>query len=182
MVLTSFNTSTLNVSNYIVNISSTEIYDHLYGNTFSYVIYCIVLGLILFVGPLLCLSIVLYERFGGDRQKRTIMNRLTSIIFTNIAFQSVIWSILRIVRDVFGLLPPHIFRIVTFVPQICVMSTLLFVTELTVFRFLYVVVWRRMKTIEDDFFEVVLTLSTLLIAAFFILSKYTFGDESYDIG
>ena len=154
----------------------------MYENNPSYTLYYIVLVVILVVGPLICFPIVLYERYGGDRQKRTIINRLSSLIFTNIALQSCIWSILRIIRDIFGLLPSHITNIIALFSHTIRISTLLFITELTIFRFLYIVVWRRMKTIEDNFWDFVLTISTLLVSVYFTLSIRLCGSHTYDMG
>ena len=168
-------TQTLNVTNLEMSTSSVKMYEYMYDSHLSYLIYCSAIVLILVVGPLLCLTIVLYERYGGDRQKRTIINRLCSLIFTNIALQSCIWSILRIMRDMFGLLPAHITKPVALISGIVKLSTLFFVTELTLFRFLYIVVWRRMKTIEDNFWDFVLTISTYLVALYFVLTLNLFG-------
>ena len=171
----------LKVSHPEMNNSPINIYEYMYGDHHSYIIYYSAIVLILVAGPSLCLTIVLYERFGGDRQKRTIINRLCSLIFTNIAIQSCIWSILRIMRDMFGLLPAHIINVVGLFSMIVENSTLFFVTELTLFRFLYIVVWRRMKTIEDDFWNVVLTASTYLIAIWMALAFHLCVGPRYDL-
>ena len=154
----------------------------MYDNHTSHMLYYSVLVSILVLGPLLCLMIVLYERYGGDRQKRTIINRLSSLIFTNIALQSCICSILRIMRDNFGVLPSHITNNIGLISQTLRMSSLLFFTELTIFRFLYIVVWKRMKAIQDDFWDLVLTSSTFLMAMYFSLSLHLCGDQTYDMG
>jgi len=78
-------------------------------------------------------------------------------------------------RDMFGLLPAHITKPVALISGIVKLSTLFFVTELTLFRFLYIVVWRRMKTIEDNFWDFVLTISTYLVALYFVLTLNLFG-------
>ena len=171
-----------NISNSEMDTSVIKIYEYMYDNQLSYILYYGVLILILVVGPLLCFTIVNYERFGADRQKRTIINRLCSLIFTNIALQSCIWSMLRIMRDMFGLLPPHITKTVALISNTVEMSTLFFVTELTIFRFLYIVVWRRMKTIEDDFWNFVLTISTFVVAVNFVIALHLCGDHTYDMG
>ena len=182
MAAYSESTQTSNFTDPERNNSSPKIYEYMYDDHVSYIIYYCVLILILVVGPLLCFPIVLYERYGGDRQKRTIINRLCSLIFTNIAFQSCNWSMLRIMRDIFGLLPTHITNIVALISNTVELSSLLFVTELTMFRFLYIVVWRRMKTIEDDFWNFVLTMSTFLVALFFSLSVHICGGQTYGMG
>ena len=182
MASESENIQTLNTSIPARNISSITIYEYMYGDDISYAIYYSALVLILVVGPVLCLTIVLYEHYGGDRQKRTIINRLASLIFTNIALQSCIWSILRIMRDMFGLLPTNMTTVAAMFAVTVQISSLFFVTELTIFRFLYIVVWRRMKTIEDDFWNFVLTVSTALVSVYYVLAFYICGDKNYDMG
>lgn len=174
----------MNISSEIDELSSTSIflYEYLYGNVSSRICYYAVIALILFLAPLLCTSIVLYEHFGADRQKRTIINRLSSQFFINIAIQSIIWSIMRILRDVLGLLPTHLITPVIVVSNTMKLSSVLFLTELTVVRFLYIVVWKRMKLINDAFWNAVLMISTYLVAIFLALSVVLGRDHSYDMG
>ena len=87
-----------------INMNSTDLYEYMYGANCPHTMYYVVLVLIFILGPVLCIPIVLYEMYGGDRQKRTIINQLFSRVFLNIAIQSCIWSIIRLLRDVFGLL------------------------------------------------------------------------------
>ena len=155
--------------------TSNTIYEYLYGDVVPRISYYIVLVLILFVGTLLSISIVLYEHFGADSQKRTIINRLCSLIFSNIAINSCVWSVLRILRDIFGLLPTYITTWALFVLKTLNMSSVLFATELIIFRFLYIVIWKRMKTINDEFWIRVLAMSTYLIASLHCLASFLLG-------
>ena len=124
----------------------------------------------------------MYEQFGGDRQKRTILNRLSSLVFGNIVIQSMIWSILRILRDLFGLLPTHLITPVMVASHSIRLSTLFFITEITVLRFMYIVVWKRMRTIDDGFWNIVLAISTYLVAIILGLSVCLGRDHTYDLG
>ena len=94
-------------STYIM-ASTVLVYEYVYGDTFSHIFYIVALILILTVGPLACIALVIYERFGADSQKRTIINRLSFHMFLRIALQTIIWSVLRISRDVYGPLPSHL--------------------------------------------------------------------------
>ena len=161
-----------------VNSSSIHVYEYLYSDVFAHVMYYVVLVTVLIFGPLLCIPIVLYETFGGDRQKRTIINRLSSFIFSGIALQSCIWSILRILRDIFGLFYDHQITPVIIVSQAIALSNLYLLTEITILRFLYIVVWKRMKMINDEFWNVILTVSTNLMVTYFAASAHLCGDNS----
>ena len=155
--------------------TSNIIYGYLYGDVVPRISYYVVLALILFMGTLISIAIVLYEHFGADSQKRTIINRLCSLIFSNIAINSCIWTILRILRDILGLLPTPITTWAFFVYKTISVSTILFATELTIFRFLYIVIWKRMKTINDEFWIRVLAMSTYFIASYVCLGTFLLG-------
>ena len=136
--------------------------------------------LILLVGPFLSITIVFYEYFGSDRQKRTILNRLSSHIFLNIAINSFIWSIIRILRDILGLLNYSFITPVALFSAGIWISSSFFLTELTVTRFLYIVIWKRLKAINDDFWNCVLLLSNILVAIYFCIGIHLFGYHGYD--
>ena len=162
--------------------SSEILYEYLYGDSFSRIIYYFGIAIVLLLGPLSCTAIVLYERFGADSQKRTIINRLSSLFFTNIAIQSIIWSILRILRDSLGLLPTHLITPVILVSHSIKLSTMLFITEITVLRFMYIVVWKRMRTLNDDFWGIVLAISTYLVAIYLAISVFLTRNNTYNMG
>ena len=157
------------------------IYEYLYKANFaSSVFYYILLLIILIFGPFLCVTIVVYENFGSDRQKRTIINRLSSHVFSNIAINSFIWSILRIIRDNVGLLSHSLTASINSLSAVVWISSTFFITELVIFRFLYIVVWRRMKEINDEFWHYILLLSNILISITFAVGNYLCGHTGYD--
>ena len=92
-----------NVGLYTLSILKALFRRYLTYNFATILFYYVLLLIILIIGPFLCVTIVLYENFGSDRQKRTIINRLSSHAFLNIAISSFIWSIIRIIRDNVGL-------------------------------------------------------------------------------
>ena len=87
------------------SIDQSVIYDYIYGDFPSRVSYYIVIFLIVTVGSFLSLTIVIYESFGADPMKRTIISRLHSLIFSNLVITFWIWGLFRILRDLYGLLP-----------------------------------------------------------------------------
>ena len=154
---------------------SNAIYEYLYGDVTSYIMYYAVIVVSVIVVPLLCISIVLYERFGADTQKRTILNRILSFILLNVTILSLFWGVLRIVRDSIGLLPSGSVTWLFFFWKSIGHSTLLFASELAIFRFLFIVVWKRMKAINDEFWMCVLAMSTYVIAFYTLLTEYLIG-------
>ena len=161
---------------------SNYIYEYLYGDIVSKICYYIVLASLLTVGPLLSSTVVFYEHFGADSQKRTILNRIFSAIFINISLGSFIFSILRILRDIYGLLPAYLVTWAIYCVKEIRFSGVLFVTELTCFRFLYIVVWKRMKTINDEFWMRFVAISTYLIALHLVLPAYLSVEGIFEVG
>ena len=157
------------------------IYEYVYGHVVLKICYFVVRVVILTVGPFLSSTIVYYEHYGADSQKRTILNRLCSVIYINIALHSVIYSILRILRDIFGLLPSGLVTPVILFLQELRFSGVLFATELACFRFLYIVIWKRMKVINDEFWMRVLSMSTHLICTYMCLIIYLLRGGVYEV-
>ena len=151
-----------NDTNY-VNNSAIMLYEHIYGTTERKILLYISLFLVYVVGPLLALGIVLYENFGSDRQKRTIVNRLLSFGVGNIAVYCVLSGTFRVIRDVCGLLDYRMMVWINSFTLIFKLSGVFFYTEMTICRFLFIVVWKRIKVMDDDFFMRVLGLSTYTI-------------------
>ena len=179
-------TESVNITNSSLRSEEVEkitiaIYEYLYKANFaSSLFYYILLLIILIFGPFLCVTIVVYENFGSDRQKRTIINRLSSHVFSNIAINSFIWSILRIIRDNVGLLSHSLAASINSISAVVWISSTFFITELVIFRFLYIVVWRRMKEINDEFWHYILLLSNILISITFAVGNYLCGHTGYD--
>ena len=168
--------------NVALDDAAVAIYRHIYGSSVAQVCYPLLISLPLVVGPLLCVPIVLYEIYGADPQKRTIMNRLLSFVISNIAISEFAWSVIRIIRHASGLLPFEFTEWVFVLRYWLMLTAILCYNQLTIFRFLYVVVWKRMKVINDQFWITVLGMSTYLIAFHSCVSTYLYGfDATYGI-
>ena len=159
---------------------SNEIYNYVYGDLGFRISYYLVLCIVVLFGPLLSMTMVLFERFGAYSQKRTIINRLCSVVFINVSIRSFTWSTLRILRDNFGLLTSKFFDPLSIIVLLLDLSTPVFFTEITVVRFLYIVVWRRMKVVNDEFWTTVLSKSTYLIIFYISLMCYVLGGPRPD--
>ena len=179
-------TESVNIANSSLRSEEMEkitiaIYEYLYKSNFACSLsYYVLLLIILIFGPFLCVTIVVYENFGSDRQKRTIINRLSSHVFSNIAINSFIWSILRIIRDNVGLLSHSLAASINSISAVVWISSTFFITELIIFRFLYIVVWRRMKEINDEFWHYILLLSNIFVSISFAVGNYLCGHTGYD--
>ena len=150
-------------------------YNYLYGNLEGKPALYTSLFLRMIVGPALIIGIILYENLGGDRQKRTIMNRLLSWMLTNLALFSILNGVLRIVRDCYGLIPFDIMLWCNFALTFLKVNLVVFYNVLSIVRYLYIVVWKRIKVIDDDFWCVLSVLSTIFVSA--ALSGYFFMSE-----
>jgi hypothetical protein len=107
--------------------------------------------------------------FGGDSQKRTIINMLLSAALWNVAMIGVILGILRVTRDILGLLDfPYVVIVILFLNRTFKYALFFFYTLLTITRYLFIVVWKRMRGVEDKFWYAYLTTSTYLISLFIV--------------
>ena len=100
------------------------------------------------------------------------MNRLLSCILINITIECVVRGILRVARDCYGLLPFDIMLWYNLFSIWLQTNAALFYIELSIVRYLYIVIWKRMREINDDFWYAFLVSSTILVS--FALSSYLF--------
>ena len=117
------------------------LYDYLYNDTGGKIILYFNIVLTSFIGPGLMVGIVAFEMFGGDSQKRTIMNRLLSAMLINAAILSIFYGICRITRDAVGPLDYTTAMFFRISGSFFRLAAYFFYNALTVFRFLFIVVW-----------------------------------------
>ena len=141
-----------------------EYHDYLYGSIPSKVGLYLAHFVISFIGPMLSVGIVLYENFGGDRQKRNIMNQLLSGFIVTCFVPNTIFSICKICFDLFGLIEERTMLILVGFCYFVFMNGFGYLNELTILRFMYIVKWRRIKVINDQFWFQVLFMSNALVA------------------
>ena len=162
----------------VLDENSELFYSHLYGTAEEKVILYVTLFHTSVIGPILCFGIVLFEMFGGDSQKRTIVNMILSATLCNLGIVGVIMGILRGMRDIFGLLEFQDFVAGVLILQgFFKVSLFIFYTLLTITRYLFIVVWKRMRGVEDKFWGAFLTSATylmsLLMVCFTICGGFT---------
>jgi hypothetical protein len=81
----------------------------------------------------------------------------------------LISGILRVTRDILGLLDfPYVVIVILLLQRTFKFALFIFYTLLTVTRYLFIVVWKRMRGVEDKFWCAYLTTSTYLISLFIV--------------
>ena len=153
----------MNMSNYTEGDRIEIFYNYLYGDITGKLVLFSNLILSSVIGPILMFGIVIFEMFGGDSQKRTIVNRLLSALLINASIAIILTGIIRTIRDAVGLLDYNQALFLRLLVRFFVNSAYIFYNILTVFRYLLIVIWKRMRGVQDTFW-----------AFFFFVSVYTF--------
>ena len=159
-------TTSMNLS---TNTKLEIYYDKLFGNPTAKFAQIVFLTLTYLIGPILLSGIIAYEKYGGDPQKRNIINRLQSLGAASIIMGSIIHGTVFILRELFGLID---FDVMIWIECLFCMfccNALLFFAEMSVFHLLYIVVWKRVKVINDEFWACFWSTSTSLISFWVVL-------------
>ena len=136
-------------------------HDNFYSATLSKIAYAFILFMIHVIGPILLSGIVIFEKKGGDPQKRNIINRLLSLALTNQIVYTTLIGSSKFCREVFGLISFDKMIWVEFLGYIALNNMLLFLNEMTIMKFLSIIVWKRVKGLNDSFWESVMCSITL---------------------
>ena len=141
----------------MVNITEEErievFYNYLYGDTSGKIVLISNLIISSIIGPTLMIGIVIFEVLGGDSQKRTILNRLLSACLINAAISFIGIGIMRVIRDAFGLFDYNIALTLRLFIRFFGNSAYIYYNVLTIFRYLFIVVWKRMRGVQDKFWS-----------------------------
>ena len=149
------------------NIECEILYHHLYGDISGKIVLYSNATLSSLIGPILMIGIVIFEIFGGDPQKRTIVNRLLSALLFNTAIWSVILGIILILRDVNGLLNFNLAMLLRLSANFFANVVYIYYNILTIFRYLFIVVWKRMRGVQDQFWSYIFFLSSYSLSFWF---------------
>ena len=156
-------------------LKNKVLYNYLYGDIEWKIILYTTIFLIMFVGPILMFGIVVFEIFGGDSQKRTIINRLLSGFMGNAAVFGFMMGVSRIIRDGHGLVDSRLGMCIQFTLMVLRNAAYLYCCNLTIWRFLFIVVWKRMRGVQDDFFSTFITLSIYVFCVWVNVAKIVVG-------
>ena len=159
-------TTSMNLS---TNTKLEIYYDELFGNPTAKFAQIVFLTLTYLIGPILLSGIIAYEKYGGDPQKRNIINRLQTLGVASIIMGSVIHGIVIIVRELFGLIDFDVMIWIECLFCMLCCNALLFFAEMSVFHLLYIVIWKRVRVIYDEFWACFLSTSTSLISFWVVL-------------
>ena len=111
-----------------------------------------------------------FERFGGDPQKRTILNQLIGML----AFDSMVvlmeTLLALLYRLCFGPIS-HTMALLTFIVPTFSISivVLLILNEIILLRWISVFVWKQLPPINDDFFAMFFNCLNIGITTLFVL-------------
>ena len=148
------------------------LYEFLYGDIEGKIILYITIFLITIIGPLSMFGIVIFETFGGDPQKRTIINRLLSGFLMNCAILGIIIGVSRIIRDGYGLINSQLEICIRTAPRmIMIIAGYLYYFSLTIWRYLFIVVWKRMRGVQDEFFSIFITKTIYVCSIWLTMTR-----------
>ena len=112
-------------------------------------------------GPILTSGIICFERKGGDPQKRNVINRLFSMALLNQIIFSILVGSCRVWRMIFGLISVDAMFWIDFFGYIFCTNFVLFMNEMTILRYLHIVVWKRVRGLDDGFWAFFLSAATI---------------------
>ena len=145
-----------------------------WGMTFLYII-CFII--VIFVGCPLSLSIVHFEHFGGDPQKRRLSNMILTNICIFMIFHVTIWYFMLGLRVIFGplyhTLAAILFSIHTFTLLCLDLSGIFGI----VLKNIEMISPRTVLLFNDDFWYSLLTLITMLVS--FVVDILLLMDEEW---
>ena len=167
--LHNFSIEILNVS---TNMQLERLHDSLYGSVPCKIIYIFLLVLTHILGPLALVGIIAYEKRSGDPQKRNIINRLQTFGITNQIIFSTILGLVRVWRELFGLIDLHSMIWIECFSYIAALNFLLFFNEMTVIQVMYIVIWKRVKEINDEFWAVFLSITTTCFSCWITTAEH----------
>ena len=154
---------TMSINN-STNAKLERLYEELFGYPtarFAQILLIIVNHII---GPILLSGIIAYEKYGGDPQKRNIINRLQSMGIASLIIRTEIHGIVIILRETFGLIDLSIIIWIECLFCMFVCNAILFFAEMSVIHLLYIVVWKRVKSIDDEFWACFLISTTSMVS------------------
>ena len=139
------------------------IYNRFYDSPSANAIVYLTIGITHFMGPMLSFGIIMYESYGGDPQKRNIMNQLLSRTLINFSIGSILMGLCRLWGNVFGPANLEVASCIFAAIEVMSIAGILFFNQQTIFRYLYIVVWKRMRVVEDEFWIHFLTILNYMI-------------------
>ena len=110
----------------------------------------VTLNLIEFCSSFVLLLIIHFKQYGGDPQKRSLVNQLTSIICAAMFIILVTKSLLMPIRVIFGCFHPYFGYCVSFCFLVLVLCIIMFSIEILLYKLLEVFAYRLVVDLNED--------------------------------
>ena len=170
---------TIEILKVSTNTKLEKLHDEMYGSLGSKIGYYILLIISHIIAPVLLAGMIAYEKRGGDPQKRNIINRLQSIGIINQILFTLIVGLVRVWREVFGLIDLDVMIWIDWFACILLYNLIITFDEMTIIQFFYIVVWKRVKRIDDEFWACSISVMTTGVSIW--LSFAVHIDESLQL-
>ena len=157
------------IKNISTKIELEKFYEELFSDPTAKISQIFLLLVIHIIGPILLSGIITYEKYGGDPQKRNIINRLQSTGIASLIIRTEIHGIVIILRETFGLIDLNIMIWVECLFCMFICNAILCFAEMSVLHLLYTVVWKRVKAINDEFWACFLISTTTVVSSWVVL-------------
>ena len=158
-----FNES-LESSNLGVGLQMNNFHVDLNGDVLSQFIYFLTISLSHIVGPLLVCGIIIFEKNGGDRQKRNIINRLLSLALVNNVVFTFIDAICIVWKEIFGLIDFSVMLKIEFFGYVTTTNFIILSNQITAIKYLHIIVWKRVRELNDEFLTFFLSCTSICLS------------------
>ena len=155
-------TSVFDVPKNSTDFFLNKLNNDLYGSTVAKIGFGFMVGINHVIGPILMLGIVLFEMNGGDPQKRNLINMLQSIALINLILFTCLLGGCKIWRQAVGLIQFDTMKILERVGYVMLANIILLTDQMTILKYLHIIVWKRVKGLNDGFLAYFCGFTTLL--------------------
>ena len=157
-------TSVFDVPKNSTDFFLNKLNNDLYGSTVAKIGVGFMVGINHVIRPILMLGIVLFEMNGGDPQKRNLINMLQSIALINLILFTCLLGGCKIWRQAVGLIQFDTMKILERVGYVMLANIILLTDQMTILKYLHIVVWKRVKGLNDGFLAYFCGFTTLLLS------------------
>ena len=131
---------------------------------------CVIL---IILGNFLWFGVIHYEKFGGDPQKRSLTNQLTSHAAIFVLFWMNATLLTHFLRALFGCLPFWLGYSVIWIRRFCFTTCLMYIVEILGFKLLLLISFSTMSGLNENFYSVFLILFNSLWS-FILVSSWAY--------
>jgi len=132
----------------------------------AFMFFCNVLNII---NILMFYGIIWFEHFGSDK-KRTLMNKIVSLLCCNAAFSMSVNFFVDFSTYLLGPLNHHLCFIFQLFRNVIALNTLLLLNTLIITKYVFIFWLKNPASVEDDFWALFMGLNIVLISVVFKFS------------